>query len=206
MIVASIGRSGSSLVTHTLRKSAKNVWRRKTGRFADTLATAPLLPGTICKTHDYPDALKERSETVKALFIFGSTLDSALSVHSRGDRQGGNWVAAHLKHLKSTGQPDDLFKYDVGGFGAQIKSWATFDGVPTLCVRYDALWDHADEIGRFTGYKFKLPPFKARTPKQIDDTQMAQARAVYGPLDDIVMKLPTLFMAGPHMADQVAEL
>lgn len=206
VIVASIGRSGSSIVTGRLKRSAKTVWLKKTAWFSPTLATAPLLPGTICKTHDLPDALTDRTEAVKALFIFGSTLDSALSVQSCIQRYGPDWGITHLKHLKSTGHIDDLFKYDVGGLGAQIKSWATFDGTPTLCVRYDALWDNTAEISRFTGYRFKLPVFKQRSPKQFDDTTMAQARRIYGPIDDIVMKLPPVFMAGPHMADQVAGL
>lgn len=206
VIVASIGRSGSTLVTGQLRKSAKTIWRNKTAQFYPTLATAELSRGTICKTHDYPDALKAREEPVKPLFIFGSTLDSALSVHSCKTRFSPNWVDDHLRHLKSTGHQDDLFKWDICGMGPQIKSWATFDGVPTLCVRYDALWDHIKDIRRFTGYRFKLPAFAPRPPKQIDDALMADARRVYEPIDDIVMKLPTLFMAGPDMAPQVAGL
>lgn len=206
IIVASIGRSGSTLVSKTLKQSAQTIWRDRPYEFAASLSKAKLKRGTICKTHDYPAALTGKTGKAKALFIFGSTLDSAISVHSCIDRFGQDWIARHLKHLQSTGHIDDLFNYDVLMLAPQIKAWATFDSVPTLCVRYDRLWDHADQIAAFTGYKFDLPAFEERASKTLGDALMAKARKLYDPLDDIVMKLPAIFTAGPNMASQVAGL
>ena len=206
IIVASIGRSGSTLTTKTLTAAAQTIWRDRPSEFAASLSKAKLARGTICKTHDYPAALTGRTGKAKALFIFGSTIDSVISVHSCIDRKGPEWIDRHLKHLQSDGHIDDLFNYDVLMLGPQIKTWATFDGIPTLCVRYDKLWDHAAEIAAFTGYDFDLPAFEQRTPKTLDDGLMAKARQLYEPLDDIVMKLPTIFTAGSHMAPQVAGL
>jgi hypothetical protein len=206
VIIASIGRSGSTLVFNTLKKEAKKtLWRKKSG-LTPTLADAKLKTGTICKTHDFPDALVNVTKPVKAVFIFGSTLESAMSVHSCVDRFGPDWVAQHFKHLKSDGHANELFDYDALGLAKQVKSWSTFDSVPTLCVRYDALWRRAAEIAEFTNYNFELPEFKPRTEKQLNNVLLEKAQEIYGPLDDVVMALPEIFLASSSMAPQVSKL
>ncbi|MDZ7709748.1 MAG: hypothetical protein U5K36_06430 [Roseovarius sp.] len=82
----------------------------------------------------------------------------------------------------------------------QIKEWSVFDEVPVLCVRLDALWRHAGDIARFTGYAFDLPPKQARIEKNIPEDLRQRAHTVYAPLDEEIAKLPDLFMAGPEMA------
>lgn len=90
VVVASFGRAGSTVVYGALseamarrrflvggRSSAKIV---KAGSwFLDAQA---LNPGVIYKTHDYPDALSGK-RNLRAVFLFGSTIDAALSVYEQ---------------------------------------------------------------------------------------------------------------------------
>lgn len=199
VIVASMGRSGSTLCFSTLQKSAKTILNRHPARFEASLARARLFRGTIVKTHDYPDALQGRREAVKVLFIFGSTYDAALSVYDCRARYGANWVEQHFMNCKSDATFDDLFRFDALGMAQQIKEWSVFDDVPVLCVRLDALWQHAADIARFTGYALDLPPKQARVEKKIPEDLRQRARTVYAPLDEEIAKLPDLFTAGPEM-------
>lgn len=127
-------------------------------------------------------------------------------MHSCVDRFGPDWVALHFKHLKSDGHASELFQYDALGLAKQVKSWSTFDAVPTLCVRYDALWRRAAQIAEFTNYNFELPEFEPRTGKSLNNAMLEKAQEVYGPLDDVVMNLPEIFFASPSMAAQVSKL
>lgn len=206
VLVASIGRSGSTLAADTLSRQARTIWKRKPALFQESLALAPLELGTICKTHDYPEALRGRTEPVKALFLFGSTLDAAVSVHNCLGRLGSDWVKLHFEHMKSKGKAEELFHYDVLGMAKQIKAWSTFDAVPTMSVRYDALWKHSERIADFTGYRFVLPEFRARVGREIEERLTMRAKEVYGPIDEIIMKLPEIFQSGPSMARYVSDL
>lgn len=200
VIVASMGRSGSTLTFSILSKAARTWLNRNPGLFCASLDEAPFKRGTIIKTHDYPGALRARHhEAVRVLFVFGATYDAALSVYSCRDRLGVEWVAEHFRNCKSPAGFDDLFRFDALGMAQQIKEWSVFDQVPVMCVRLDALWQHAADIARFTGYTFDLPPKRARIDHVVPEDLKQRAQAVYAPLDEEIDKLPDLFMAGPNM-------
>lgn len=200
VIVASMGRSGSTLTFMTLNKAAKTWFNRSPGLFCQSLGSAPLSPGSIVKTHDYPDALRTRPEEVRVLFVFGSTYDAALSVYACRDRLGEAWVAEHFRNCKSPASLEDLFEFDALGMAQQVRDWSVFDRVPVMCARLDALWRYAADISRFTGYAFDPSPKRARVAHAVPDHLKQRAQAVYAPLDEEIGKLPDLFMAGPEMA------
>jgi hypothetical protein len=203
VIVASMGRSGSTLCFSTLNRSARTWLVRNPARFEPSLSRASLRRGTIIKTHDYPDGLRTRDTIAKVLFIFGSTCEAALSVYTCKDRFGADWVAEHFRNCKSPFAFDDLLEFDALGMTQQIKAWSVFDQVPVLCVRFDALWAYSDDIARFTGYPFDLPPRQTRASQSVPEDVRQRARAVYAPLDEKIARLPDLFMAGPEMAPRL---
>ncbi|GAW33892.1 hypothetical protein RA2_00937 [Roseovarius sp. A-2] len=206
IIVASMGRSGSTLCYAALREAAMGRFGRDPAYFAPSLARARLRRGQIVKTHDYPDALPARRAPCKALFIFGSTYAAALSLHVCRTRDGAVWVAQHFANCKSTASPDDLFARDALGMAQQVKAWTVTEALPVLCLRYEALWDSVPRIARFTGYPLHLPPKTPRATPDLPESLRQRAEAVYRPLDAILDRLPDAFVAGPEMQPHVRDI
>ncbi|WP_170751695.1 hypothetical protein [Ruegeria lacuscaerulensis] len=174
--------------------------------FVARLKDAEFKAPFIYKTHDFPQALLEWPAETRVVFCFGSTKDSAFSVYSAKERYGEDWIRQHFYHLRATGEYCDLFQRDILQQAKQIKEWAVFEGVPVLCVHYDAIWDHQNDISEFTGLKMKLPKRERRAPKEIPTELRSAASQVYDSIDEIVEELPRCFIASPKFADIVAKL
>ena len=157
-----------------------------------TLRDADFSRGVTYKTHDYPDALAGR-EQVKAIFIYGSALESARSAYSLGDE----WMSEHAVHLKRPGVTrNDLRSRDALGFLDQATAWFGFAAVPTLCVRYEALWDHVQDLCAFTGLPLALPTRGERSAKVLPADIEHDLAAVFAPIDAKLAELPTLSVRG----------
>lgn len=204
LIVSSFGRAGSTLVHDALMES---VARRRFGianrttRFAVRemawdLSETRLRPGVVYKSHDYPDALSDQKR-VRAIFLFGSAMDAALSVHQQLALRGPVWVQHHFDHLHSSHGIEDLFHFDALGIEAQLRAWSGFTGCPVLCLRYEALWDNIDRLSEFCGVEVNLPPKRTRSEKQYPDDVVASARKIYSPIDTLSEALPDCFIASP---------
>ncbi|WP_170762417.1 hypothetical protein [Ruegeria lacuscaerulensis] len=208
IIVASNGRSGSTLTFNTLQESfrRRSVRRAEQAAFVARLKDADLSPPSLYKTHDFPDVLASKPEGVRVIFCFGPTKDSAFSVYSARERYGQDWLDTHFSNLNATGEFDDLFNRDVLQQARQIKEWATFVEVPVLCVRYDAIWDHQHEIAEFTGFAFVPPERIERAPKSIPAELLKAANTVYDPIDKVIAELPKCFVASKEFAPIVDKL
>ncbi len=202
LIVASNGRSGSTLMFDALWKAQKRrrVWRKPKATFEMELAQAELHQGNLVKTHDFPSGLEGR-DNVKVLFCYGPTKDSALSVYSVLGRHGRDWIRQHFAHLHAKGTFEDLFKYDVLNQAEQMRQWATFENVPVLCLSYDAIWRRQSEVADFLELNFTLPERTERAKKSIPDEILDQASAVYDPIDAVLSELPELFVASTKYAN-----
>lgn len=197
IIVASNGRSGSTLTYEALRRELKRkyVMRRENFGFVSRLEDAGTTGPAIFKTHDFPDALSKQGKCAKVIFCFGSTKDSAFSVYAALHSKGEDWIRRHFEHLNATGDFEELFQRDILQQVRQLKEWCTYEAVPVLCVHYDAIWDHQEEISNFLGLTFKAPERRERSAKNIPEDIQLAADAVYDPIDRIVDDLPGCFLA-----------
>ncbi len=201
IVIASIGRSGSTVLYKSIlgpRQGFLSRKLRKRDSFQQDLAKETMRPGAIIKTHDFPEPLLRRSEKIKVVFCFGSALEAALSVYGKSIRNDQGWIRNHLEHLHATGGIEDLLSVDILRMGEQILSWATFQAVPVLCVKYDALWSNQEEIGEFCGRTLELPVRKGRTPKDYPEEIVNTAIQTYGPIDAIADQLPDIFLGSKH--------
>ena len=201
IVIASMGRSGSTLVYDAVVEAVidqsplrKNILgHRLTADQAWNLSSQPLVSGVVYKTHDYPERLVTTGG--KAIFLFGSTLDSAKSVHSAKDRFGKNWVEQHFSNLRSEGNYEDLFKYDVLNFEQQIKSWAVNETIPTLCMRFETLWENSDKISAFLDMRVNLPAKRERKVVNYDPEITSALKKVFDPIDERLSTLPSCFVS-----------
>lgn len=201
IIVASMGRSGSTLVYDAVveavlaRSPLRNfsLGHKLTADWSWSLSNKPLIRGTVYKTHDYPDRLDVNGG--KAIFLFGSTLNAAKSVHSAKERFGQDWVEEHFAHLRSEGKYEDLFKCDVLNFEQQIKSWAVNETIPTLCLRFETLWENSERISEFLDMKVTLPKKRTRTADNYDLEIEKALKHIFDPIDERLSVLPDCFVS-----------
>ncbi len=205
ILVASFGRAGSTLIYDAVNEAmarsrfgiSASAFQKITRDVAMDLPNCELRSGVVYKTHDYPDSLAGRQK-VRGIFLFGSAEEAALSVHAQKAARSEDWVKLHFEHLRRPYRYDDLLQEDVLGFRDQCVAWMSFEGVPVLCLRYEGLWDNLDKISEFCGLDVRLPERRERAPKKVEPEVLERARAVYGPLDDELAKLPDCFVASPE--------
>lgn len=210
IVVASFGRAGSTLiytaVTEAMASAQYGRCTRLTRRLSQDddfdLPPTKFRSGVVYKTHDYPTFL-DSPGGIRGIFLFGSALDAALSVHAQKDLRGEDWVQRHFDHLRRPYRYDDIFKEDVLGFREQCISWMGCDKVPILCLRYEDLWDNVDQISKFCGVEVTLPERRARKSKDVPSENMLATQQVYGPIDAALARLPGAFIAAPKYADMM---
>ncbi|WP_282021611.1 hypothetical protein [Ruegeria faecimaris] len=208
VIVASNGRSGSTMTYHALRDALERLDPNLSGQasFVSRLDDATFQAPFLYKTHDFPQVLSNWSKDTRVVFCFGSTKDSTFSVYTAMEGYGPEWIKKHFYNLHATGTYDELFERDVLQQARQIKEWVTYDDIPVLCVHYNALWEYQDEISEFTGLKFVPAPRRERAEKDIPEDLRKAASQIYDPIDEVISQLPRCFVASPEMNEIVGKL
>jgi hypothetical protein len=199
IIVASMGRSGSTMVFQAIRQGMARARRLHwlggyglsvVSEPAWTLVGQTFRSGVVYKTHalahELPTAI-----SVKVLFLFGPASDAALSVLSCKDRYGSDWIEQHLKHLRATGPIEELIYRDVLRFEEQIDGWLALESVPVLALNYEHIWDYEHTIREFVGFPIRLPRRRPRSGQYglpIETTERLQK--TYRRLDSKIARLP----------------
>lgn len=202
VVVASMGRAGSTLVYDALNKGmglarfGADTYRNE--RFvrdvAWTLANARFRKGVVYKTHDFPHELKTVQD-IRVVFTFGIPSDAARSVLGCDDKYGRAWIEEHFSHLRADGTFDEVCSRDVLRFGEQLDSWTGLTDLPVLALKYENLWDSGaqDALSRFVGFPVTLPVRKARESAALELGDRAKAlRSTYAALDARVAAMPDI--------------
>lgn len=200
-VIASFGRSGSTMLTdamigavtrHRFAVSTRSR-RRIIGDTAWNLNETALHGGIVYKTHDFPWTDPPTAE-VRPIFIFGSAVQAARSLHVCRSTFGDEWLQRHYEHLRYKGKPEDFLDDDVLDFRRQTEAWRSYSGVNVLCLRYEALWDNIERLRKFTGLDHMfLPARHARRPKTLPAEIEARIERTYRPVDEYLSTLPHVF-------------
>lgn len=202
ILVASMGRSGSTLVYSSLVEgmSAKRFGQQSHwlhGLVRDTawrLAGKRFCNGRVYKTHDFPYELAPGDRPL-IVFLFGSASDAARSVMRCDTIYGREWIDVHFEHLSADGHLEEIPERDVLRFGEQLDAWLACESVPVLALRYEDLWTSGAEamLTRFVGFQVRLPMRRARgsAGMELGDTGV-QLTATYDELDARLAALPAV--------------
>ena len=201
LIVASIGRSGSTILFDALRDAvaahrfpglSQGLAIRLVSDTAWDMARTSFVPGVVYKTHGLPDEIDPQSGA-RVIFLFDKASDVALSVLSCRERYGDAWIAEHFRHLRAQGQLPELAERDILRFREQIDGWIGKTGLKRLIVHYDALWDNIDVLSEFAGVSLSLPPRRPRKSSDVPDPE-TRARYVesYAALNSHIATLPRI--------------
>lgn len=205
IIVASMGRSGSTLVHKSvamgMAKARCKILSASNYGFVASNAFEPSMVsfknGLVYKTHALGGELPIQLNGARAIYVFGSAKDAALSVLSCRERYGEEWVNMHLKHLRAAGRPGEVTKYDVFRFKEQIKSWLSRADLERLFIKYSDLWESEEFLSDFCGFDVRLPPKRPRNKKvKIDNETLNQVGEVYKNLDAFIDSMPGCFRLG----------
>lgn len=199
VVVASMGRSGSTLVCKALRQafsvkrfpaSVKDLGLRVVTDTAWDLSEKSFRKGVVYKTHGLAEEFPVTSKA-KVIFLFGCASDAALSVLSCHESKGEKWIEEHFEHLRARGTFAELSQRDVLRFEEQIDGWMGLKGTERLILHYDALWDHEDTLAKFVGAPVALPVRQARKgPSAVDKNTRSQFEATYAALDAKIKSMP----------------
>ncbi|MDN5869436.1 MAG: hypothetical protein L0H73_01750 [Nitrococcus sp.] len=200
-IVASMGRSGSTLVWNAI---AKALAEKRYGRLSSSLGRivkshawdlhkARLARGVVYKTHDMASSIAP-ALPVRGIFLFSRASDAALSVYSCYERFGKGWVEMHLRHLHANGNFVELLERDVLRLEEQVNGWVNETRFPVLAVRYEYLWDNEDKLRAFCDLPISLPKKRARVEKNIDQSYVMKANKLYSELDARIDEMPAIFI------------
>ena len=199
LVVASIGRSGSTVVFRALQQALAKarfgpLWRLGfpiVGDFAFQLDEVTLRRGVVYKTHALVHEL-DAASGARAVFVFGPATDSALSVWTCRDRFGEKWVGQHLRNLRADGDISELPDRDILRFEDQLDGWLGGGSLPVLALRYDALWENEDKLSKFVGFPVSLPTKRPRQSPDLVDSDVAERfRRTYAHLDRRIEGLGT---------------
>lgn len=198
VVVASIGRSGSTLLTRSLREGMSRArfgfspgffYNKVKGDGFD-LSNTRFRDGVVYKTHALPSELPGET-TVKVVFVYGSASDAVISVALQRDKLGDSWVQNHLRHLRADGQFYEVLDRDVLRIREQVQGWAGKLGVDRVLVKYDNLWSSVDTISNFLGFPIFLPERRVRrSGEQISLCQPDKIREAYSALDSMIDGYP----------------
>ena len=199
IVVASMGRSGSTVVYSAIRDGLaeqrfhhlpSNIASRIVSDSAWDLASTKLQKGVVYKTHAHSHELSA-TPYAKVVFLYGSASDAALSVFACNQKYGPAWTARHFDHMRAKGSFADLPFEDVLRFGEQLDGWLGCPSVPTLGINYEELWTHEERISEFVGFPIRLPRRRSRSNKHmIPEAIRCQVESSYASLDRRISDLP----------------
>jgi len=173
-IVASLGRCGSQLVTVALHK---HIWGFEDHAKPFLKKTRPFIreypevfkPDIVHKTHLYPT---EYPDNCKVIFTFGDPLSIVLSVLKKSSEPV--WGPAHFKNMDADwSKVGNILTEDVLGLEKMFDAFYQEQSCPSMCVRYEAMWDNENIMSDFFGFSFNLPAKKQREADKIKE-QLSQ--------------------------------
>lgn len=199
VIIASMGRSGSTLVYDAVRTAfAQQRFPDFTFKYgirivsdeAWNLAEKRYLPGVVYKTHALADELPAQANA-KIVFLFGSASEAALSVFACQKRFGDDWISAHFEHLRAKAGFSELGSSDILRFEEQVDGWIARSGIDRLILRYDTVWDHHETLSDFVGARVALPTRLRRVGSgEANADTIDQFKKTYARIDSKIAALP----------------
>ena len=192
IIINSYGRSGSTMLFHSIADSSinKKIFLKKRsvkgGRSsAWNLNSNKIEQKIIYKSHDYPPK-KSLASNTKFIYVFSDPIDVITSIIKLTNTSKWNTkrFQQHCKHLKTKcTNISDLTNEDQLNLEKHFDAWLNEKRFPIAFVRYEKLWDNIDKISSFIGFQVSLPPFRKRVAQEKKDIEtINQLKKTYATL------------------------
>ena len=199
VLVASIGRSGSTLLYDAVSKSAANILNISDERLARSLKCESwdlskrdkFINGCVYKTHDFPYK-HINSKKLKILYVHDKPSNIIISVNNQIAKEGINWLEHHLYNLRSKKDPAFFLKEEIFDIKNHLIKWKEYKGANILFVGYEDLWQRKGDIEEFLGYTVDLPKKKERkSTLNCSASKLKEIREFYKDEDELYERLYT---------------
>jgi len=172
VVVASCGRSCSTLLTHYIAKSAAKI-NLKIGSYVAShglvmyewdIEDVEPKKGLVYKTHDYPPSRKSgKFQNVKFVYTYSDPYEIIPSLIRKENELGASWIRGHANRLKkSVSKVEEAYNNDVFGLEYNFDSWVNCGYLDVICLRRDCIWSEKEKIEEHIGTDIKLPSMRDR--------------------------------------------
>ncbi len=199
-IIASSGRAGSTMLNDAAAAamlgwpwlanfSKPRVWSTET---AWNMDATNYRRGVVYKTHDYPPSARLPPFT-RVIYTFADPVDVVFSVITQGRKHGRVWLEDHCCHMRAPiSEIDNIQTVDALRLERHFKAWMQPQAFPVMLVKYNAIWDHLDDISDFLGMTLELPPYRPRQTRLdlFSSEEVARVRDTYARLYRLVDDAP----------------
>lgn len=176
VIISGIPRCGTTLLARTIAGlPTGNTWPGNTDK--------------VIKQH-YPNVVYP----YRAVFLFGDIVKSIISmVLNRWDKNSFKNCGCK----KSMGEIN-IFAQDDLNYEYIFDYWTSTHPCSVLAIRYEKMWNHINEIEKFTQRRIKLPPRKERKTalSMISKAELDSIHKTYDSLILKVKKMPNIKLIG----------
>jgi hypothetical protein len=166
VVVASMGRSGSTMLAKSIAKSAsiigslyddKPLIRKGGGNFHGLKKR----DGVIYKTHGYPP--NKYRKVTKYVYIYDDPYLVVSSMYRKVRNKGDIWIKKHANNLEVKKQvTHEFLKEDCLELEKHFDSWCKFDAPNKLITSLDQVWKNKSEISKFLEFELQLPKKRKR--------------------------------------------
>jgi len=182
LVVASCGRSGSSMLFRYISRSClrspfRNDYIAKMVRKeVHDLKNENIKDNIVYKTHDYPTRqLKNKKARVVYTYDEPSTVLS--SVINKTNKEGKKWLKQHAENMNGKyTKRRDLFEEDSLGIQDNYLAWEKYEGCKVMMVKYSDIWKRKKEISKFIGFQLYLPTKKERSSSTDNMTNLEKEK------------------------------
>lgn len=170
IVVASLGRSGSTILTHACAKSLLSGYpfplrarlSRHLVRVAWSIDEVAFKPGFVYKTHDYPPK-KAVPDFVRIVYTFADPIIIVASLLGQHQDLGDAWIAEHAAHMKvGSVELEDVYSRDVFELERHFDQWMAVSDFPLFAIHYDKIWEARDKMAEFLSVPLTLPSYRKR--------------------------------------------
>jgi len=189
IVVASCGRSGSTMLTESLALSSieygvgyiEKKMADAVTKWDWDLKTENLERGYIHKTHDYPPKSIE-IEGAKFIYVYADPYEVVYSTIRKFREEGQEWIREHAKHMKSEiCSVEEIMKADALGLENNFDAWRNISSKNVMILNYENIWNRRGEISEFVGYDVKIPKKKERRSSKsiVSEKEQKMIKKVY---------------------------
>ena len=189
IVVASCGRSGSTMLTESLALSSieygvgyiEKKMADAVTKWDWDLKTENLERGYIHKTHDYPPKSIE-IEGAKFIYVYADPYEVVYSTIRKSREEGQEWIREHAKHMKSEiCSVEEIIKADALGLENNFDAWRNISSKNVMILNYENIWNRRGEISEFVGYDVKIPKKKERRSSKgiVSEKEQKMIKKVY---------------------------
>lgn len=194
IVVSSMGRSGSTMLTGAIVKSAHKydvVKRHKTNIIKSYLKRLPprRRGGVIYKTHDYPPNSKDKS--TRYVYIYDYPMKVIASLQRKRREEGDSWLKKHAYNMNSKREVSGgFFEEDVFCLEDHFDAWVGAENISVALIRLDQLWKNKEKLSGYLGFEVELPEKRKRNSslKNVPKSKVREANRVYKNLKNKVSK------------------